>query len=245
MTDERSTETQPGQAARDRERWMPLLQRCPLFDGIGPKDLEIFLASARLRTARRGGFFFLEGDPPRQVHVLIQGKVRLVRSGPQGREAILGFIEPGGPFGYVAVWAGTPHGVSAQAAQASRALAWDASIIGQLMAQYPGIALRGLRLMARHVEGSWDRLQDLTTGRVEWRIARALLRLAHLTERTTDSGSPITLEVREQDLAELVGSTAYTVSRLFSAWKRAGIVDVRREHLILRKPQMLREIGQD
>ena len=99
--------------------------------------------------------------------------------------------------------------------------------------------------MARHVEGSWDRLQDLTTGRVEWRIARALLRLAHLTARTPDAGSAITLEMREQDLAELVGSTAYTVSRILSAWKRAGIVDVRREHVLLLKPHVLREVTQD
>jgi CRP-like cAMP-binding protein len=99
--------------------------------------------------------------------------------------------------------------------------------------------------MAQHVEGSWDRLQDLTTGRVEWRIARALLRLARLTGRAMQAGATLTLEVREQDLAELVGSTAFTVSRTLSAWKRAGIVDVRRARVFLRKPHLLREIARD
>ena len=235
----------PRRPARKQERWVPFLQRCPLFECVGAADLAVLLGSARQYAVPRGGFFFLEGDPPNQVNVLIRGKIRLIRSGPQGREAMLGFIEPGEPFGYVATWAGTPHRVSAQAAQASQAFAWDAATISRLMAKHPGVALRGLRLVAQHIEGSWDRLEDLTTGRVEWRIARALLRLAHLIEPPTDAGSTITLEVREQDLAELVGSTAYTVSRILSAWKRTGIVGVRREHVLLRKPHLLREITPD
>jgi CRP/FNR family transcriptional regulator, nitrogen oxide reductase regulator len=235
----------PRRATGGREQWAQLLRRCPLFEGVGPGDVEVLLSSARQRAVQRGGFFFLEGDPPSCVYLLARGKVRLIRSGAQGREIILGFVQPAEPFGYVAVWAGTPHGASAQAAQASQALAWDAATIGRLMTKNPGIALTGLRLMARHIEGSWDRLQDLATGRVEWRIARALLRLARLTERTIDAESAITLEVREQDLAELVGSTAYTVSRILSAWKRTGIVDVRREHVLLRKPRMLLDITLD
>jgi CRP/FNR family transcriptional regulator, nitrogen oxide reductase regulator len=235
----------PSRRAGEQAEWAGLLRRCPLFEGITSKDLDAVLESASLRAAPRAGFFFLEGDSPNRVYVLIQGKIRLVRSGPQGREVILGFIEPGEPFGYVAVWAGTAHAVSAQAAQASRALAWEAATVARYVAKDPGLAIRGLRLMARHVEGSWDRVQDISTGRVEWRIARALLRLARFQERTVDAGTALTLDVREQDLAELVGSTAYTVSRILSAWKRAGIVDVRRERIILRRPQQLLDVKQD
>ena len=220
-----------------------LLERCPLFEGADPRDLQILVQSARPHVAKRGSFFFLEGDAPDQIYVLVTGKVRLVRSGPQGREVIVGFVEPAEPFGYVAAWAGTTHPVSAQAAQESRALAWDAPSIARFMAQHPGIALKGLRLMAERVEGSWDRLQELATGRIEWRVARVLLRLAHLTGRATDAGSAIALEVREQDLAELVGSTAYTVSRILSAWRRTGLVDARREHILVREPLRLREIA--
>jgi CRP/FNR family transcriptional regulator, nitrogen oxide reductase regulator len=241
VTDNRPSRGQAG----DREGWKSLLQDCPLFDGIGPEGLAALLESARHREVQRGSFFFLQGDLPRQVCMLVRGKVRLIRSGPRGGEVILEFIEPGDPFGYVAMWAGTAHRVSAQAAQASQALAWDAAAIARLVTRHPGIALRGLRLMAQHVEGNWDRLQDLSTGRVEWRIARALLRLARLTGRTLDAGSVVTLEVREQDLAELVGSTAFSVSRVLSAWKREEIVDVRRERVLLRKPQRLKEIAQD
>jgi CRP-like cAMP-binding protein len=234
--------TRPPWPSRERERWVQILQECPLFQDVATDDLRRLLGSARRRALLRGDFFFLEGDPSSHVYVLVHGKVRLVRSGPQGREAMLGFIEPGEPFGYVAAWAGTVHRVSAQAAQVSRALSWEAAAVSRFMTEHPGMAFRGLRLMAQYVEGSWDRLEDLTTGHVEWRIARALLRLAHLTERPTDVGSAVSVEVREQDVAELVGSTAYTVSRILSAWKRLGIVDVRREHLILYKPDALREI---
>lgn len=235
----------PREAIREPGLRVQLLEHCSLFEGLSPGDLESLVRSASQRSAKRGGFFFLEGDPANQVYVLVHGKVRLVRSGPQGHEVILGFVEPEESFGHVAVWAGTTRRVSAQAAQESRALAWDAPTIARLMIQHPRMALRGLRLMAESVEGSWDRLQELATGRVEWRVARALLRLAHLTGRTTDAGSATTLEVREQDLAELVGSTAYTVSRILSEWRRTGLVDLRREHILVREPRRLREIARD
>jgi len=235
--------TSSRQVTRGREH-APLLEHCPLFEGVDPSDLEILVQSALHRVVKRGGFFFLEGDSPAEIYVLVTGKVRLVRSGPLGREVIVGFVEPGEPFGYVAAWAGTSHPVSAQAAQESRALVWGVLTIARFMAQHPRMAIRGLRLMAERVEGSWDRLQELATGRIEWRIARALLRLAHLTGRATEPGSAVALEVREQDLAELVGSTAYTVSRILAAWKRAGLVDARREHILIREPLKLRGIAQ-
>jgi CRP/FNR family transcriptional regulator, nitrogen oxide reductase regulator len=235
----------PPLPAGDPGRGAHLLAHCPLFESMHPKDLEDLGRFAQQRAVKRGDFFYLEGDSPDHVYVLARGRVRLVRTGPQGREVIVGFIEPAEPFGYVAVWAGTAHHVSAQAAQDCRALAWGVPTIARLMTQHPGIALSGLRLMAERVEGSWDRLQDLATGHVEWRVARTLLRLAHLTRRTLDAGSAITLQVREQDLAELVGSTAFTVSRILSEWRRAGFVDARREHILIRAPGRLREIAED
>jgi len=180
------------QMTHEPDRGVHLLEHCPLFAGVGPGDLEGLVQSALHRAAERGGFFFLEGDSPDQVYVLVSGKVRLVRSGPQDHEVIVGFVKPGDPFGYVAVWAGTARRVSAQAAQDSRALAWDSPTIARFMARHPGMALSGLRLMAERVEGSWDRLQELATGRVEWRVARALLRLAHLT------GAPQTPDQRSR-----------------------------------------------
>lgn len=235
----------PLQAPRESERRAQLLQHCPLFEGVGSEDLEVLVRSARQRVVKRGAFFFLEGDPANEIYVLAQGKVRLVKSGPQGREIVLGFVESAEPFGFIAPWAGTTRRHSAQATQDSQALAWDARTIARLMTQRPGIALKGLRLMAEQVEGSWERLQDLASGRAEWRIARALLRLAHLTRGTVKAKSPVTLEVRQLDLAELVGTTPYTVSRVLSAWRRMGLVDVGRVRLRVRKLGRLHEIARD
>jgi len=223
----------------DPRPWAVLVERCSLFKGLDAETLGALLRSARPCVAKRGEFFFLEGDPPRQVFVLVHGRVRLVRSDPQGRTLIVRLVSSAESFGLVAVWAGTVHRVAAQAAETSHAVAWDAATMAQLTRRHPGMAHASLRLMAERVEQGWSSLQDLNTRSIECRVARALLRLAHHTAPTATPEPAITVDLREQDLAELVGVTTFTISRILSAWKHRGLVDVGRAHIFVPDPRWL------
>ncbi len=229
--------------ACDRARWAVIVKDCPLFIGLNASIHGILLHSARHRVAAPGEFFFLEGDPPTTVYVLVDGRVRLVRVGPRGRALIVGFVEAGEPFGYVAAWAGTVHRVGAQAAEVSQALVWSVETMTQLTLRYPEIARAGLRVLAARVESGWDRLYDLHTRRTECRVARALLQFSPGANPAAGPETPLDVHLREQDLAELVGVTTFTVSRILSAWRRDGVADVRRAHIVVPAPRRLREIA--
>jgi CRP-like cAMP-binding protein len=83
------------------------------------------------------------------------------------------------------------------------------------------------------------------TERVERRVARAVLRLVQDAGRHVDGGIEITFPVSRQDLAEMTGTTLYTVSRLLSGWEAQGIVQSRRQHIVLTKPRALAAIADD
>jgi len=53
------------------------------------------------------------------------------------------------------------------------------------------------------------------------------------------------MELTRQDLAELTGTTLYTVSRTLSAWQRRGLVDVGRTRVVIREPHGLVTIAED
>jgi CRP/FNR family transcriptional regulator, nitrogen oxide reductase regulator len=102
-----------------------------------------------------------------------------------------------------------------------------------------------LQTLADRVSEFQDRIRELTTERVERRIARALLRLAQQTGRKVEDGVLVDLLITRQDIAEMTGTTIFTVSRTMSQWETQGIIKSGREKIIIRRPHQLVVIAED
>jgi CRP-like cAMP-binding protein len=83
------------------------------------------------------------------------------------------------------------------------------------------------------------------TERVERRIARALLRLAHDAGRRVEGGVEIDFPLSRQDLAQMTGTTLFTVSRTLSAWETDGLIATGRRRVTILKPHGLVRIAED
>ena len=213
-----------------------------LFQDLARSDLQSLLQSAGERRVPKGGFYFQQGDPASELFVLASGRVKMVRTAPDGRNVILAIVTPTEPFGNRAALAGTPRQASARALEDSRALVWDVPTILQAMVNHPSIWLNAIRLMA-DLAGEKEERIDLLSSPVEQRLARLLLRLAQSMGRSTSSGVIIDLPVSGQDLAELATTTPYTVSRLLAGLRRLNIVDVQRDRILIPDRQRLAGIA--
>lgn len=222
-----------------------LLAQSPLFQGLSPTELQAALRSARRRQVRREAFFFQQGDPASALYVLTAGRVRLTQVTPEGDQVILHLIHPGEMFGGIAVLGDATYPVSAQALEDCQALAWDGEGMVRLMERTPRLALNALRLLAGRVQELQDRVRELATERVERRVARTLLRLARQAGRKVEGGVLIDLPLSRQDLAEMTGTTLFTVSRVLSRWEQQGLVEAGRERVLIRFPHGLVRIAED
>ena len=113
------------------------------------------------------------------------------------------------------------------------------------MDRYPRIALNSLRIMARQIRIFQNRVRDLSTKRVEIRIARVVLRLAHQSGKKIDEGVLIDLPLSRQDLAEMAGTTLYTASRVLREWDKKEIIHSKRQKIVIRYPHGLVSIAED
>ncbi len=204
-----------------------------LFRSLAATDLQGLRKSAGERRVRRGGFYFHQGDRATDVYMLTEGKLKLVRADPDGRELIVRLVAPAELFGERAVLGAVPRLASAQALEDSRALVWDVSTLLHIMMSHPTVALDAVRLMEIRAERERDRLHDLSTSNVERRLARLLVKLGKHLGRRTPRGVAIELSLSGADLAELVIASPYTVSRILAEWRRLGVVDAQRERILL------------
>lgn len=216
-----------------------------ILRGLKSEEIDSVLAAAWVKGLADGAFFFLEADPAVKAYILLDGKVKLLQVTPAGQQVILGYLVPGRVYGIIAVLKKVTYPVSAQAVGECRAMSWDQATLNQLMERYPRMALNALRIMAGQIRQFQNTVRDLSTQRVEQRIARAVLRLARESGRKTEEGVLIDLPLSRQDLAEMTGTTLYTVSRVLKEWEKNGIVHSQRQRVVISYPHGLVSIAED
>lgn len=216
-----------------------------LFESLSPLELERITAAAHRRYLADGEFYFMQGDAADRVHVLVEGRVRLSQGGEDGSQVLMRVIEAPHLFGVVGLTRGEVYPVSAQSAGDSRALYWSHPEMMGFALELPRLALNAMGMMANQVQEYQERFRQVATERVERRLARTLLRLASQSGRKIEQGVLIDFPLSRQDLAEMCGTTLFTVSRTLSQWESQGIVITGRERVIVRYPHGLVRIAED
>jgi CRP-like cAMP-binding protein len=222
-----------------------ILAKIELFRGLSESDLDAILAEARDLSFEEESFLFYQDDPAERVFVLKSGRIKLTQLADDGQQVLMRVMTPGMMFAAISLVEGAVYPVSAEAAAPSQVIYWSQEKLLALVQRYPQLALNAVKVLAGHVREFQNRYRELATERVERRLARNVLRLASQTGRKTDEGVLLDLPLTRQDLAEMSGTTLFTVSRILSQWEHQGLVLSGRERLVIRFPHGLVSIAED
>jgi CRP-like cAMP-binding protein len=226
-------------------RAVRILEHVSLFRGLDRTALAAVARAARSVEIRPSAYFFRQGTKADTMYVLMRGRVKLTQATPEGHDAVLRFIRPGEIFGPTATLRDRLYPVSALAVSRGRALAWEGRTMIRLIEQYPRIAINVIETLSEHIQELRERHLELATERVERRVAHAVLRLAEQSGWATEDGVLIDMPLSRRDLAEMTGTTLYTVSRIVRQWQRNGLVNAGRQRLEILQPQRLLAIAHD
>jgi len=216
-----------------------------LFVGLPPAALEEVAACARVRPLVRESRIFAQGESAERAHALIDGSVGIFQSGSDGAQVIVRFIGPGETFGTIALFTDRRYPAEARALTDALEVSWSEEQLLRLMGRHAAIAMNVIRIIAERLQEVQERVRELSTQRVEQRIAHAVLRLARQAGHDTVDGTAIEFPLRRKDLAEISGTTLHTVSRILTAWEKAGLLVSDNRHLTLRNPVQIQRIARD
>jgi CRP-like cAMP-binding protein len=216
------------------------LRQVGVFAEATDTDLLVITQNSTIRSIKEGEFFFFQGDSAEYVYILTKGQVKLVQSSPNGKQVNIRTIQPWEMFAALgAVRQDATYPASAQAIQDSDALVIRSDFMGKMMQTRPYLAVGLSRLMTLLIQDIQARYRELATERVEQRIARTLLRLA----AQGNKGRDVEMEYSRQDLAEMTGTTLFTVSRTLSEWEKSGLIEAGREKIRIRDQDGLTRIA--
>ena len=216
-----------------------------LFASLDAEVLREIRAAAHSRTVSAGTPFFREGEQASSFFVLEEGSVKLTQLTPEGHQVVMRLLQPGDAFGGVAAFGGAVYPVAAEAVTESSALEWPGPVMAVLMERYPRLAINAVRFVAERLYQLQEQYRQLATERVERRVAHALRRLTAQAGRQIDSGVLIDLPLSREDIAQMTGTTLYTVSRIISRFESEGLLDAGRQRMVIRNPHGLLKIADD
>jgi CRP-like cAMP-binding protein len=180
------------------------------------------------------------------VYILLSGKAKLLQSNPAGQQVNLRTINEWQVFGAIgAVRKGAAYPATAQALEASTALALQSDFLHEALQTRPYLNVSLMQLMTAYIQELQERYRELATERVERRIALTVLRLvSQIGVRLPTEETQIALPLSRQDVAEASGTTMFTVSRVLAEWERRGLVETGRERVLIRDPHGLVQIAE-
>jgi len=223
-----------------------IIRQSSLFQQATPAVLTQALALGVSRSVEEDGYFFMQGDPATHAYVLLSGRVKMLQITPNGQQITLRIMTPGQTYGGIALL-NPPDGypATAQAVENSTALAWNTAQLRELAGKEPSISMNTMQLMHGYITELQERQQALVSERVEQRIARILLKLAAQSGKKVDEGGLIDMPLTRQDVAEMSGTTLFSVSRTLNEWERNGLLKIGRERVVIREPHGLVRIADD
>jgi CRP/FNR family transcriptional regulator, anaerobic regulatory protein len=207
------------------------LRELCLPGGLDAEDLEHIdnLVYAR-RRLKRGEALYHAGSAFNALYTIRSGSFKTSLLDGEGREQVSGFFMGGEFLGLDGLGSDTYTG-AAIALEDSEVCVLPYALIEQLAREIPALQRRLHAVLAREIVRDQGVMMLLGTMRSEQRLATFLLNLSARLVRRGYSSSEFHLRMTREEIGSYLGLKLETVSRLFSQFHDAGLIEVDHRHV--------------
>lgn len=213
-----------------------------IFCNLSPPALQRLNEIKSTAIYPKSAILFVEGQPPRGVFVLCSGKAKLSASSSEGKTLITKISEPGDVLGLNAAISDHPYEVTAEMIEPGQANFIPRDALLRFLKEHGEVALRVAEQLSKNYYTAYEEIRTLglTTSPAE-KFAKLLLSWCP-EKNAANSPAQLKLTLTHEEIAEMIGTTRETVSRLFSEFKTKQLVQVKGSTLIVCNRQGLEQL---
>ena len=197
-----------------------ILKTCPFFAGLSDDDMEALMGIARVRESSRGELLFSDGEKAVGFFVVLDGKVKVYKLSPEGKERILHIIHPGGTFAEAAIFADGLYPAYAEPLQSSKLLFLPKEGFLNLLMDNGRISINMIAGLSKFLRQFANQIEDLTFKDVPSRLARYLMDLSEGVKVSVE------LPISKSQLASNLGTVSETLSRTLRKLSEDDLISV-------------------
>ena len=220
------------------------LSKIPLFAHLSERERRKVAAGIVESRYGKDEFIFREGDPATSFHILKEGTVKCVKTSPEGKQVTLKVLMPGDLFCCdAAVLDNGVHPGCAQPMGDVSVLTLSKEAYFGLLRRNPEAALQVIQYLGNRLNEAQETAKVLALNPAEQRLATLLVKLAGRAGLRERNQVRLTVRLTRQDLADMVGMTVETATRIMGRFKRDKLVSGTAKSLVIRNLARLQQLA--
>lgn len=197
-----------------------------------PREALIKLQAIKATSVYpKGTLLCLEGQSPRGIYILCTGRAKLSTTSAEGKSIILRIAEPGEVLGLTAAVSNTPYEATIETMEPSQANFISQGDFVKFLQEFPDVGLKVAQQLTHNCKCAYSEIRSLgLSNSVPEKIAKLLLSWAQNPvniPRKIDQGIPIRVTLTQEEIAQFVGTTRETVSRVLGDFRKKGWLKIR------------------
>jgi len=211
---------------------------CPLredriFCNLSPAAVKHLDSIKSIAAYPKGAMLYVEGQAARGVFVLCNGKAKLSTSSRDGKTIILKIAEPGEVLGLSATVSGRPYEAAVELLEPAQVNFLGRQDFLNFLRQHGDVALHVAQQLSENYHSAYEEIRSLgLSSSAAEKLAKLLLEWS--AEENGKGEIRVKLTLTHEEIAQLIGSSRETVTRIFADFKKKQLLQIKGSTLILR-----------
>lgn len=210
---------------------------------VSEGHLEVISEAKSCYTYKKGQTIFFEDSRPLGLFCINKGKIKIYKTGIDGKEQIIHFGQAGDFLGYRALIAEENYTVSATAIDETVACFIPRDTFFDMLDKNPQLSRTMLKSLCHEIGLANDRIQSMAQKNVRERLAETLLLLHQTFNDGHTEDTLIDIILPREDIANIVGTATETLIRLLSEFKTDGLVEFEGKRIRITDMAKLRKLS--
>jgi CRP/FNR family cyclic AMP-dependent transcriptional regulator len=207
-------------------------------------DAELVKAFESLKYATvfpKGAVLFVEGQSPRGVFMICSGRVKLTTCSVDGKALITRIAEGGEVLGLSSAVSGRTYMVTAETLVPCQVNFIKRDDFLRFLKENGAACLRVAEHLSNNYNNAFEQVRSLGLSHsASEKLAKLMLEWCAKDGKETAAGIGLKLTLTHEEIAQLIGASRETVTRLLADFKRKQMISVKGSTLIIRdKPKLL------
>jgi CRP/FNR family transcriptional regulator len=220
------------------------LRKTNWFCGFSSELLKSFSAISRPSFYPGGALLFVEGQRPRGAFIVCAGRVKLSTTSREGKVLILKVAGPGEVLGLSAVVSGSAYETTAETVGPCQINLADRESLLAMIEKNAELSLRSIRALSTEFQSVYRDIHELVLARSSaGKLARLLLAWTRPEGGKTDTVPGIPASLTHEEMAQMIGASRETVTRLLGDLKKKELIRVEGSMLVIRDRPALEQMA--
>jgi CRP/FNR family transcriptional regulator, cyclic AMP receptor protein len=213
------------------------------FKGLGNETMIELNRIKHTTSYPEGAVALMEGQAPRGVYIVCQGRVKLMTTNAEGKTLIVKIAGPGEVLGLQSVVTNTPYELTAETLQPCQLAFVARDQFLKFLRMHGDACLRATQHLSGDCQSAYEMIRSIgLCHSVAGKLARLLQHW--VSDAPVSNGMPkVKMSLTHEELAQLIGSSRETVTRILGDFRRRGVVELNGSTLTIRNKAALEALS--